>query len=89
MNTTRIIMNNNMAIIYDVTSTEIIIGDILYNRIYLDKVILQIRLALEQIRDNKKIRLGNIDKEQTEIFFKAFNLDKELDRERGLNHGTR
>ncbi len=87
INNTRIIMNNNMAIIYDFNDTEIIIGDILFNRPYLDKVIFQIRIAIDQIRDNKKIKLESLNEEQTKIFFKALSLDEEIDQERGIKHG--
>jgi hypothetical protein len=97
--TTRIIMNANFAIIYDTTDEEITIGDILYNTTLendgkqidiSDKVIMQIRMALEQIGINdKKIDISHLSKEQLEMCKKALDLDKEIDEERGISHGTR
>ena len=97
--TTKIIMNANFAIIYEENNNKNVIGDILYNTSFeengksidiTDKVTMQIRMALEQIREEGKefdvSRLGN---EQQEMYNKAMNLDKEIDEERGLSHGSK
>lgn len=93
--TTKIIMNPNFAIIYEENKDSIIIADIFYNdEISIDneelKVIMQIRLALDQLgSNNKKIETKRLDDCALEIFNKAINLDKELDIERGISHGTK
>lgn len=97
--TTRIIMNANFAIIYDTTSDEIIVGDVLYNTSFdnngqqidiSDKVAMQIRMAIEQIGvKGKKFNISRLSQEQLEMCNKAMNLETEIDEERGLSHGAR
>ena len=97
--TTRIIMNSNFAIIYDTTSKEIIIGDILYNTSFnnqgqqvdiSNKVAMQIRMALEQIGEKgKKFNISHLSQEQLEMYNRAMNLETEIDEERGLSRGAR
>ena len=88
---TRIIMNANFALIYEEKEDEIVIGDLFYNTNVGEEkkdiesiVIMQLRLALDQIGKNKKIDTSNLEKEQMKIFEKAINLKEELDVERGL-----
>ena len=97
--TTKIIMNANFAIIYDITNEEIIVGDILYNTSFnnqgqqvdiTDKVAMQIRMAIEQIGvKGKKFNISNLSEEQLKMCNKAMNLEAEIDEERGLSHGAR
>ncbi len=97
--TTRIIMNANFAIIYDTTSEEVIVGDVLYNTSFdnngqqidiSDKVAMQIRMAIEQIGvKGKKFNISRLSQEQLEMCNKAMNLETEIDEERGLSHGAR
>lgn len=97
--TTRIIMNANFAIIYDTTSDEIIVGDVLYNTSFdnngqqidiSDKVAMQIRMAIEQIGvKGKKFNISRLSQEQLEMCNMAMNLETEIDEERGLSHGAR
>lgn len=97
--TTRIIMNANFAIIYDTTSDEIIVGDVLYNTSFdnngqqidiSDKVAMQIRMAIEQIGvKGKKFNISRLNQEQLEMCNMAMNLETEIDEERGLSHGAR
>ena len=70
---TRIIMNPNFAIIYSINGNKLRIGDLLFNT-YVDndmqqmdienKVVLQIKLALEQIANNKEIDISELDERQ-------------------------
>ncbi len=97
--TTMIIMNANFAIIYDTTSEEVIVGDVLYNTSFdnngqqidiSDKVAMQIRMAIEQIGvEDKKFNISRLSQEQLEMYNKAMNLETEIDEERGLSHGAR
>ena len=82
-------MNANFAIIYEEKDDIIKIGDIFYNTLAGDMDIediveMQLRLAIEQIKGNKKIDASNLEKDQEEIYNKAINLSKELDVEKGL-----
>ena len=86
---TKVIMNVNFAIIYEEKDDIIKIGDIFYNTLAGDMDIediveMQLRLAIEQIKGNKKIDIDNLDDEQKEIYIKAMNLNEEIDIERGL-----
>lgn len=92
--TTRIIMNPNLAIIFDVQEDKIRIGDILCNlRFYNDvnpiditnKVYIQIRLALNQLlKMGKTINCDLLAPEKLEIYNKVMNIKQEIDEERGL-----
>ena len=86
---TKIIMNANFAIIYEDKNDVIKIGDLFYNTTagdmnIVDVVVMQIRLAIDQIKGNKKIDASNLEKDQEEIYNKAINLSKELNVEKGL-----
>lgn len=86
---TKVIMNANFAIIYEEKENEIIIQDLFYNlkagNIDIEKVVvMQIRLAIEQIKGNKAIDISDLDEKQKDIYNKAINLNKEIDKERGL-----
>jgi len=96
---TRIIMNANFAIIYEIRKEDIVIADLLYNTSInnagqvidiTEQVVMQIRMALEQIGfKGKKFNLDRLKKEQLEMCEKAMRLDKEIDEERGFSYGTR
>ena len=94
--TTRIIMHPNFAIIYDVNGEKLKIGDLLFNT-HVDnetqqmdienQVVMQMRLALEQITGNKEIDVSALEENQKEMYDKAMNLTDELDQERGVGRG--
>lgn len=93
--TARIVMNPNFAIIYDVNDNELRIGDLLFNtkvdnnEQQMDiesNVVMQIRLALEQIGAGKEINVSLLDDKQKEMYAKATGLTDELDIERGVGH---
>lgn len=93
--TTRIVMNPNFAIIYDVNDNKLEIGDLLFNtkinngEQQMDienQVVMQIRLALEQIANNKEVDISNLDEKQKEMYAKATGLTEEIDIERGVGH---
>lgn len=93
--TARIVMNPNFAIIYDVNGNELRIGDLLFNtkvdnnEQQMDiesNVVMQIRLALEQIGAGKEINVSLLDDKQKEMYAKATRLTDELDIERGVGH---
>ena len=93
---TKVIVCPTYAIIYAEKEDEIVLADLFYNmkvKVPDDvdaaaKIIIQIRLALEQIKNGKKFNTSMLDDEQMRVFMMATNLDKELDEERGLSHGN-
>ncbi len=91
--TTRIIMSPNFAIIFDINGDKLKIGDLLFNtkvdndqqRMDIEnKVVIQIRLALEQIASDKKIDISNLNEKQKEMYAKVIGLTDEIDIERGV-----
>lgn len=93
--TSRIIMNPNFAIIYDVNGDKLRVGDLLFNT-HVDnemqqmdienQVVMQIRLALEQIASDKEIDVSALDEKQKEMYAKVTGLTDEIDIERGVGH---
>ena len=93
--TARIIMNPNFAIIYDVNGDKLRVGDLLFNtRVDIDqqqvdiesKVVMQMKLALEQIASDKEIDVSALDEKQKEMYEKITGLTDEMDIERGVGH---
>lgn len=93
--TTRIIMNPNFAIIYDVNGNKLKIGDLLFNtrvdneQQQMDienQVVMQMRLALEQIASDKNIDVSSLNEEQLKMYAKITGLTDEMDIERGVGH---
>ena len=93
--TTRIIMNPNFAIIYDVNGDKLRVGDLLFNtkvdneQQQMDiesQVVMQMRLALEQIAGDKEIDVSSLDENQKEMYVKVTGLTDEMDVERGVGH---
>ncbi len=95
-NITKVIVCPTYAIIYAEKEDEIVLADLFYNmkvKVPDDvdaaaKIIIQIRLALEHIKNGKKFNTSMLDDEQMRVFMMATNLDHELDEERGLSHGN-
>lgn len=94
-NTTKIIMNPNFAIIYDVNGDKLKIGDLLFNtkvdnenqQMDIEKqVVMQIRLALNQIANGKEIDISTLNEKQQEMYAKVTGLTDEIDIERGVGH---
>lgn len=93
--TARIIMNPNFAIIYDINGDKLRVGDLLFNT-HVDnemqqmdienQVVMQIRLALEQIASDKEIDVSALDEKQKEMYAKVTGLTYEMDIERGVGH---
>ena len=90
--TTRIIMNPNFAIIYEVDGNNIKIGDLLYNFSIDNKeqqiditsdVMLQIKLAFDQISAGKSIDTSKLSAEQLEVYNKLETLNKENNFKKG------
>lgn len=93
--TARIIMNPNFAIIYDVNGDKLRVGDLLFNtrvdneQQQMDienQVVMQMRLALEQIASDKEIDVSSLDEKQKEMYAKITGLTDEMDIERGVGH---
>ena len=93
--TARIIMNPNFAIIYDINGDRLRVGDLLFNtkvdneQQQMDiesQVVMQMRLALEQIASDKEIDVSALDEKQKEIYAKITGLTDEMDIERGVGH---
>lgn len=92
---TRIVMNPNFAIIYDVVDDKVRIGDFLFNtkienenqKIDIEnKVLIQIRLALQQIAKDKQIDISRLSIKKKEMYEKAMGLTDEIDIERGIGY---
>ena len=86
---TRIIMNANFALIYEENDNKVVIGDLFYNTKAKDMdienvVLMQLKLAIEQIKNGKEIDITNLEEKEKNIYNKAINLKEELDIERGL-----
>lgn len=93
--TARIVMNPNFAIIYDVNGDKLRVGDLLFNtkvdneqqQIDIEsQVVMQMRLALEQIAGDKEIDISALDEKQKEMYAKVTGLTEEIDIERGVGH---
>lgn len=93
--TARIVMNPNFAIIYDVNGDKLRVGDLLFNTKVDNKqqqidiesqVVMQMRLALEQIAGDKEIDISALDEKQKEMYAKVTGLTEEIDIERGVGH---
>ena len=93
--TTRIVMNPNFAIIYDVNEEQVKIGDLLFNTTIdnnqqqmniEEQVTIQMRLALEQIAQNKQIDVSSLNDTQLEMYSKVTGLTGEIDYGRGVGH---
>lgn len=88
---TRIVMNANFAIIFEKRDNTILIGDLLFNREMLNKhsktIMLQIKLAIEQISEGKEIDISLLNEEQTEFYIKC--LEEEIDMNRGESFGRK
>ena len=89
-------MNPNFAIIYDINGNKLKIGDLLFNTRVDNKeqqmdiennVVMQIRLALNQISNGNEIDISNLEENQKIMYEKAISLTDELDNERGVGHG--
>lgn len=85
----------NFAIIYDVNGDKLKIGDLLFNtkvdnkEQQMDiesKVVIQLRLALEQIASDKEIDISQLDEKQKKMYAKVIGLTDEMDIERGVGH---
>ena len=88
-------MNPNFAIIYDVNGDKVRVGDLLFNtkvdneqqQIDIEnQVVMQMKLALEQIASDKQVDVSALDEKQLEMYEKITGLTDEIDRERGVGH---
>jgi hypothetical protein len=50
------------------------------------KVVIQLRLALEQIASDKEIDVSQLDEKQKKMYAKVIGLTDEMDIERGVGH---
>lgn len=91
--TTRIILHPNFAIIYDDNNNRITVGDLLYNfkvdnnhqqMDITNDVLLQIKLAFNQITKNKKIDISNLNEEQKNIYNQLGLLTEEISNRKGV-----
>lgn len=91
----KIIKNPNFAIIYVDKGNEIVIADLLFNtkvdnnnqQMDIEQpIVLQIRLALEQIGMDKEYNIESLNDNQRKMFEKAINIKEEIDIERGISH---
>ena len=93
--TAKIVMNPNFAIIYDLNNDKLRIGDLLFNtkvdngkqQMDIEKqVIIQMKLAFEQIANGKEIDVSALNEKQLEMYGKIAELTDEIDIERGVRH---
>ena len=85
---TKVIMNANFAIIYE-DDDKIKIADLFYNlkagdMNIEDIVVMQLRLAIEQIKGNKEIDISELDNNQKTMYNMSMNLNEEIDIEKGI-----
>lgn len=50
------------------------------------KVVIKLRLALEQIASDKEIDVSQLDEKQKKMYAKVIGLTDEMDIERGVGH---
>lgn len=97
--TTRIMMNPNFGIIYEIQGKQVKIADLLFNtvvdngeqKIDISKQVeAQIRLALNQLsKDEVTLNAESLEGVKKEMFNKVMGLSEELDEERGVGHASR
>lgn len=94
--TTKIIMHPNFAIIYDKNNGRTKIADLLFNTKVdnqdqqmdiENQVVMQIRLALDQLSNGEYIDITDLNEKQKEMYAKAMELTDEMDIERGVSYG--
>ncbi len=85
---TKIVMNPNFAIIYACEDDNLKIGDLLYNNMLGDDkvLVMQIKLALDQISKDKKIDISKLTENQLEVFNDANAIGNEIEIEKGLGN---
>lgn len=91
---TKIIRNSNFTIIYDDDQDKINIGDILYKtslgieekRNIEDKVMLQMKLAINQIKGDKEIDISRLDEKTKSTYLRIEGENQKMNEERGLGH---
>jgi len=92
----KIIMNPNFAIIYDISGDIIKIGDLFFNTFIDNKeqqlditeaVVMQIKLALETIANDKTVDVSRLAEHQVKMYEQAINLTDEMYIERGIKNG--
>ena len=92
--TTRVIINPNFAIIYDVNDNIINIGDLLFNtKIEIDeevditdKVMMQINIAINQIKKDKEIDISSLDENQRKMYNSSLNLEEKKSINKIINN---
>lgn len=93
--TTRVVMNPNFAIIYDINGDKLKVGDLLFNtkvdnanqQMDIERqVAIQMGLAIEQIGLGKEIDVSELNTKQKEMYDKATGIIDEMDMERGVSH---
>lgn len=91
----KVAMNPNFAIIFGENNGVIKVVDFFYNtkisndKDYIDitdKVLLQVKNALNEIQNGKSFDITELDETQKEMFNRALTLNEELDVERGISH---
>ena len=94
---TRIIMNPNFAIVYEINGNTLVIADLLYNlkidNDYLeqdmtDVVLIQIKNAIDQIKESYEIDTTRLNIDQLNMIKLAYSEETNLriNEERGINH---
>ena len=82
-------MNPNFAILYDSDDKTVKIADLLFNKKIINKnqvidiedsVLLQINMAINQIKKDKDIMLLSLNDEQINMFNKALEIKKDIKR---------
>lgn len=93
---TKIIMNANMAIIYEVQDKKIKLGNLLFNtnvnngeqQLDIEMVVgLQIWLAFEQIKGDKEFDISLLNDKQKDMYDKVIKIVQDFNLESGVGHG--
>ena len=91
---TRIVMNSNFAILYEIGQDKIRIGELLYNDNQVDNedtkindyVSMQMYLAITQISEGKEIDISLLNKAQKARYMQVINIKDNIDKERGVGY---
>ena len=94
-NNVRAVMHPNYGIIYESDEEKVKIGELVFNTLVIEKgiekditptVLNQLKLALDQILQGKRLDMSQLDNKAKEMIERALAINEELDEERGVSH---
>lgn len=90
---TKILLNANLAIIYEEEESTIRVMDLFYNLTtgaekmsIEDTILLQLKLAFDQISTSKKVDISLLNEEQLSMYNRSMSItEQEINKEKGMN----